>query len=415
MKISIILAALLLKVIIIIGQNKAAIVTGEKFSYSANKQLNMILAEERHKGRKVIIDLFSSSCIVCFRMLPKMEDIQRKYKDSIRIVLLGKKDIDVKKIFEKYKSKFSLTLEAIYDSAFFEQYQIPSMPHYIWLDEKGIIKATTGTEELNYNYFENFISGSQIITKDVTIKQNFDQSKLFLVNGNGGHDTSFLFRSILSSWSKNQSTSYPKKLQYSTKGKFFQTLNVSITDLYKYAYLGWAWWTSNDTIYGKIYPVPIEIGGEKPIDNSVRYNYSFSTSLPDSGNLLLRRAIRNDLETYFDYTATVVSRKMPCWKLIAIPDSKARLKSKYQNKKYSESYTSIDYQKVNISTVIDLLMFSRQDDYPLIDATGIDFPIDLLFDAIIYDRESVVNALRGIGLDLILSEQPMLVLLLQKK
>ena len=121
------------------------------------------------------------------------------------------------------------------------------------------------------------------------------------------------------------------------------------------------------------------------------------------------------MATYFGYEAIVVSRMMPCWKLIALPNAGEKLKSKYIQTKYSESYTSINFQYVSISTVIDLLLSSRQDDYPYIDDTGIDYPIDLSFEAVLYDRESVLNALRNIGLDLVLSEKPMQVLLLQKR
>lgn len=415
MKRNIILAALLLTGMILSGQSKVPFETGEKFNYSANERLNAILAEEKEKGRKVIIDLFSSYCIVCFRMLPKMEEIQKKYKDSIRIFMLGKKDKDIKKIFDKFKAKYSLTLEALYDSTFFERYKVPAFPYYIWLDEKGIVKAVTGTDELNSMNFERFISGSPIITEGTVSKQTFDNSQLLLVNGNGGSDTSFLFRSVLCRWNKTQSTNYPKQLQYSTKGNFFQALNVTMVDLYKYAFLDWAWWGVKDTIYGKTYPVPIEFGEEAQLYKLPRYSYSFSTSLPDSENVLLRRSLRNDLATYFGYEAKVESRMMPCWKIVAMPSAKDKLRSRYQQKKYSESYTSINFQNVHISTVIDLLLLSKQDDYPLIDATGIDYPIDLSFEAVLYDRESVVNALRSIGLDLVLSEQKMQVLLLRKK
>lgn len=409
------MAALLLTEIILPAQNRLPLKAGEKFNYSSNTELNDILTKERQKGRKVILDLFSSSCIVCFRMLPKTEDVQKKYKDSIRIIMLGKKDPDIEAIFKKFKSKLSLTLEALYDSTFFEQYKIPAFPHYIWLDENGIIQATTGPDELNPMVLERFIAGSPIFKDEVINKYIFDDSKLFLVNGNGGHDTGFLFRSVLSRWTKTQPTSYPKHLQYSPKGNFFQAFSVTVADLYMYAFLEWAWWDTRDTVYGKIYPVPFELDREAHLDKSPRYNYSFSTTLPDSGNALLRRSLRNDLATYFGYEAMVVNRLMPCWKLIAMPNAKERLKSRYQQTKYSGSYTNINFQCVNISTVVNLLLSSKQDNYPYVDATGIDYPIDLSFEAVLYDRESVVYALRKIGLDLVLSEQLMQVLLLQKR
>lgn len=416
MKYILLIAATLLTGIALPAQKKIPLELGTDFPYKTNKNLNELLALERKgKGRKIIIDLFGSSCVVCFRMMPKMQEIQDKYSDSILVVLLGKEDRDIRKVFDKFKSKMSLNFDPVYDSAFFDTYSIPFLPHYIWLDENGITQATTGPDELNPTNFERFIAGLPLITKREIAKQKFDDSKLFLVNGNGGPDTGFLFRSVLSRWDKSHSTSYTKKLQYSPKGKFFQVLNVTVADLYMYAFLEWAWWDTRDTVYGKIYPVPIVLGRETYLDKLPRYNYSFSTTLLDSGNALLRKALRNDLATYFGYEAMVVNRLMPCWKIIAMPNAKERLKSRYQQTKYSGSYTSINFQCVNISTVLDLLLLSKQDNYPYIDATGIDYPVDLSLETVIYDRESVINALRSIGLDLVLSEQPMQVLLLQKR
>ncbi len=416
MKYILLIAATLLTGIALPAQKKIPLELGTDFPYKTNKNLNELLALERKgKGRKIIIDLFGSSCVVCFRMMPKMQEIQDKYSDSILVVLLGKEDLDIRKVFDKFKSKMSLNFDPVYDSAFFDTYSIPFLPHYIWLDENGVTQATTGTDELNPTNFERFIAGLPIITKREITKQKFDDSKLFLVNGNGGPDTGFLFRSVLSRWDKTQSTSYPKHLQYSAKGNFFQALSVTVADLYMYAFLEWAWWDTRDTAYGKIYPVPIVLGRETYLDKLPRYNYSFSTTLLDSGNALLRKALRNDLATYFGYEAMVVNRLMPCWKIIAMPNAKERLKSRYQQTKYSGSYTSINFQCVNISTVLDLLLLSKQDNYPYIDATGIDYPVDLSLETVIYDRESVINALRSIGLDLVLSEQPMQVLLLQKR
>jgi len=120
--------------------------------------------------------------------------------------MLGKKDRDIKAIFEKFKSKLSLTLVALYDSAFFEQYKIPAFPHYIWLDENGIVQTTTGPDELNPMFLERFIAGFPIPQDEVISKQIFDDSKLFLATFNGGTDTGFLFRTFLSHLCQTQRT-----------------------------------------------------------------------------------------------------------------------------------------------------------------------------------------------------------------
>jgi thiol-disulfide isomerase/thioredoxin len=133
MKYILLIAATLLTGIALPAQKKIPLELGTDFPYKTNKNLNELLALERKgKGRKIIIDLFGSSCVVCFRMMPKMQEIQDKYRDSVLVVLLGKEDRDIRKVFDKFKSKMSLNFDPVYDSAFFDTYSIPFLPHYIW-------------------------------------------------------------------------------------------------------------------------------------------------------------------------------------------------------------------------------------------------------------------------------------------
>jgi thiol-disulfide isomerase/thioredoxin len=416
MKYLILIAALLLNSIILLAQNRIPFVTGKVFDYTQNEELNKLINQEgKINGRKIILDLFTSSCVVCFRMMPKMKEIQEKYRNSLSVILIGDDDPDIRKVYERFKVKFSLDLKVLYDSTLFSRYSLGSVPRYIWLDENGIIQAVTGTDELNEKYIERFISEMPMDLKRPVAKQNFDNSRLLLSNGNGGPDSSFLFRSVLSLWNESQPNSYPASLNYSKNGAFFQVLNVSIADLYRYAYFGWAWWSMKDSVYGRLYSTPVVLGNDSIISGNKKYNYSFKSNVNGSDKKTLQTALRNDLATYFGYEVQVVERLMPCWKLIVTSQAKENLRSKMQNRKMTGSYTTVNYQRVPISAVIELFTFSRQDNAPIIDATGIDFPVDIFFEAVLYDREAVIHALRKYGLDLIPGETSMKVLLLQKK
>lgn len=409
------MAALLLLGITLPGQDRLSFTVGAFPDSGISNELSEFLQMER-KGqhRKVILDLFNSGCIVCFRMMPKIQELQEQYRSSVRFILVGEEDGVIRKVYEKFRQRFSLSFDVIYDSSFFRYYDIPFVPLYVWLDESGIVKAVTGPDEITADNIEAFVHDRLTFMPFKEAPVTFDDAELLLIGGNGGADTSFLFRSLLSLWNRTQPTIYPARLDYSVHGRFFQALNVSLADLYRYAYFGWARWTCRDSVYGKYYPVPFYLDDDSAAFADVRYNYSFKGLPGDSLQTLLRKALCNDLATYFGYEAMITTRNMPCWKLILLPGAGDQLKSRYKTRSMTGSFAGIDYRHVTVSSVIDLFYFIRQDEYPILNATGIDFPIDISIDAVMTDRESVRKELVKAGLDLVPGEHEIQVLLLKK-
>src|SRR5690606_19910961 len=103
--------------------------------------------------------------------------------------------------------------------------------------------AVTGPDEITADNIEAFVHGRLTFMPFKEAPVTFDDAELLLIAGNGGADTSFLFRSLLSLWNRTQPTIYPARLDYSVHGRFFQALDVSLADLYRYAYFGLARWT----------------------------------------------------------------------------------------------------------------------------------------------------------------------------
>ena len=60
---------------------------------------------DRLKGKHVIIDLFDSRCKVCFYMLPKVNELQRQFKDRVHFVVLGKEDTIIRQLSRNCSSK----------------------------------------------------------------------------------------------------------------------------------------------------------------------------------------------------------------------------------------------------------------------------------------------------------------------
>jgi hypothetical protein len=104
---------------------------------------------------------------------------------------------------------------------------------------------------------------------------------------------------------------------------------------------------------------------------------------------------------------------MPYWALVLADKADNSLRSKASKKSQRSSYTGLNYQNVNISALIRLLDYNCKSSLPYLDQTGIDYPIDISFEAIMTDFDDVRKALATKGLLLVKRKKPMQVLVLR--
>jgi hypothetical protein len=112
---------------------------------------------------------------------------------------------------------------------------------------------------------------------------------------------------------------------------------------------------------------------------------------------------------------------MPIWKLKALPDAESKLRTK-GGKPGDLKETGADggaagfsYQNYPISYLhqkIERYLSTQQ--VPIIDETGITYNIDVSVDALLTDRDWVIRELRRSGLDLVLENTLMLVLVIRE-
>jgi len=109
-----------------------------------------------------------------------------------------------------------------YDDRLFEQFKVSFVPACIWIDDKGVLKAITTSAEVTDENVRAFISGNPIkmvIMSDISNPQIFDANRPLLLDGNGGNDSDFLFRSVLSHWNRKTSTYYQPFITSATDSK----------------------------------------------------------------------------------------------------------------------------------------------------------------------------------------------------
>lgn len=107
------------------------------------------------KGKVIVLDFWATWCGSCIKKLPMVDSVQRKFKDSIQIILVnsitGTGDTKEKvlsffnkKIVPNQKS-FTVPI-APEDTLLRQLFPHTYLPHYVWIDANGKVIGITSSE-----------------------------------------------------------------------------------------------------------------------------------------------------------------------------------------------------------------------------------------------------------------------------
>lgn len=124
----------------------------------------------------IILDFWATWCKPCIRSFAKLDSIQNRYKDNLKIVLVnsretGDSEAKINTLFDKYRkadgSRFKFA-RIIYDTILTSLFPYTQLPHYVWLFNKKVV-AITGGEAITVENLENALAGESI---SITQKQD---------------------------------------------------------------------------------------------------------------------------------------------------------------------------------------------------------------------------------------------------
>lgn len=394
-------------------------------------------------GKYVILDFWSIGCTACIEGFRKMNPIQRKYKKDLQFFLIGKDhfgqkpDSELAKItFNKYKERWDLELPACYDANLFEKFKVPFVPYCVWIGPDGIVRALTSSGELNETNIDAFLNGREIVMVNrlletvVTPSIKFDYHQPLLINGNGGNDSEFLFRSVLSSWNIDTPCYFQpfiSSITTNSNGRNYwsgvepnrvQVNGVSLPQLIELAYGDTvnhapAFFESRDlesekyferSSYGKFWSRPI-LETRDSTDFIVDWTngknlYSYSLIVPraKASAAYLQRVMQKDVFSYFGYDISVETRSMPCWYLTATDEARLKLKTKGGRLSMLNEPAEMRLRNAPLYQLIRHIYEFNDAQPPIIDRTGITGHVDLEIHAAMMDFEDVRSALRNYGL-----------------
>jgi thiol-disulfide isomerase/thioredoxin len=125
------------------------------------------------KDRFIILDFWAVWCGACISDLPELDSLQEKYKDMLSIILVNcmRRSHDsekrIRELFTKnwqqvYHKDFNCLVVADSSNTFKRLFSFKVIPHYVWIDTKGIILAITSSAEVTEANIALMLQGKKI-------------------------------------------------------------------------------------------------------------------------------------------------------------------------------------------------------------------------------------------------------------
>jgi peroxiredoxin len=379
------------------------------------------------KGRWLVLDFWHEYCSGCIAAFPKDNALQNNFKDTLQFMLVGFSGSEyvgrssrnsIRILYEKVRARENLDLAVAYDSVLFKRLMNNGFPFIVIIDPEGTVRGLANS--LSETDTRQLITGEVkfINQKPDPVNIDYNYKTPFLINGNGGNDTDFLFRSMLAKWRPGDPYYNPVAIRNNIQGKF-EVLKMSLPDLYRLAYTGEFRWDCDDSLYGTFEMKPVLLMDDTLLFypdyiKGLRY-FSYSLMVPeriaDPGRMMA--IMQRDLRSYFGYEGSIKKKLMPCWKITADPGAWEKLKAKGDST-YATIFPrrGVFAKNYSLRSLIRMIWADNEREPPFIDETGFPGNIDITLDCLMIDLKDVDEALKKNGLHLVRGEKEMSVLVI---
>lgn len=403
--------------------------------------------DELKKGQVYVIEFGATWCKPCVATIPKLTGLTKKYGNRVSVISFfvmeaNNEPIDTKdpkyvRKVEKYVSEKANRIKytvAVDDpqNTMNKTWRLAAgstgIPVTFVIDRDGRI-AWIGNDMQKVDALVKAINDGSYSLKEMIRKAReeeakktpYDAGRPLLIDGNGGRETDYMFRSILAKYKGDIKTGRSEFI--AGNQKMVQEIGASLPFLYRLAH--------GDTIFpypmtlinshGKYWLNPVlEVKDSMPFQfdyKSARNRWNYSLTLPEKASAgTLQKAMQRDLKTYFGYEAKVETRKMPCWILTATKKAEKNLPTKTPGKAYNakgDKSTGFLLTNTNMKNIIYSLWSNNQLGPPFIDETGIEGEIDIEIKVNMEVLEDMIKGLNEIGLILKKGEREMKVVVIR--
>jgi thiol-disulfide isomerase/thioredoxin len=364
------------------------------FNYKKEK-----LALAELKGKFVIIDFWGTFCLPCITDFPKWENLQTRFGDTLAFLLVATDGYAKTKQFYEARKKAGkpMTLPCAINRDVVAYFNIKEVSTFVWIDDKGCIKAITDYTKLTEKNVADFISRKEIDNeeKETLIKVDYKKSLFEIakeIDSNG-----VVYRSVLTKYLKGvRSVINAGKKDI---GRIFAH-NMAIRNLYQLAFGDedtTGIFESSRTVIESAHPEKIIRPDEEnfhvwKVDNL----YCYEIKVPASKQKDIHKMMRKDLEQLFGYNVFLEYRTQRCLVLKADKNFNY-LQDTTIAPKVSVSTGGLTVRNHSFSKLVSYIKFYLPKDI-FLDETGLYGKVDITIQADMNDVNAVNAGLKKYGL-----------------
>jgi thiol-disulfide isomerase/thioredoxin len=357
---------------------------------------------KEYKGKLIILDFWATWCSPCLAMLPKTNALQKQYAQQVQFLPITREpESKVNELIKKTGwNPMQQLVYVIADTAFNTLFPHIYIPHYIWVNNKGIVQAITADTVINANAIHQLLNHTnhQLTTKTDDLVKSFVISKE-LLKQQAAIDTNLQYSSSLSSYRKG----WPALMDFGSgifKNRKLTIVNNPIVNLFRMAYSGTAYRYTKGGVYLG-YPYNRTLVEAKNPEYWVNPGnvYCYEQIMPDTNASDNLKMMQQQLELLLPLKAKLENRNMPCY--VIIQEGKPRQHIQPADSLFQQSPLHLvmhNQTSGKLAEVLNRYLGGKKN--IIVDETGISHPISLELKTQLNNLDQVKTALQPWGLAL---------------
>ncbi|OCX54300.1 hypothetical protein BEL04_08560 [Mucilaginibacter sp. PPCGB 2223] len=377
------------------------------------------------KGKLLIIDFWATWCAPCRAMIPKMDSLQRVFGDKIIFLPVSyESKATVTAVLDQVRKQQPFDLpEVTGDKSLQLLFPHRELPHYVWIDSKGVLRATTGFEQvtpLNIRRMLKDPAGNTGLRQKQDVRISYDNQKPLFIGGNGGSGGTLRYHSLLSGVQEGigggMNISAPDSL-----GQRFTVRNSPLIWLARLAFADHNRWfpsarvrldskdslNMNSKLTGQAYGDWLKAGN----------GWCYELQVPPSLRTSAFAIIREDLDRLFPaYSIITEQRTVPSLVLIRTSEND-KLKSSGAERKVDVGPYACHLHNAPLSALMMRLerQYLQNSPLPIADGTGYTGMVDLDLEARLSNLDALNKELAKYDLQFIEKPYPAEILVIRDK
>ncbi|MEB2778615.1 TlpA disulfide reductase family protein [Algoriphagus sp. D3-2-R+10] len=374
-----------------------------------------------YRGKYVILEFWAPTCTASIASLPQMDRLAEKYGDRLQILpITFFKEEKVMEVIAGYQNLQSMNIPLVVNSSrLLEYFPHITIPHMVILDPQGKVVAITGLEDLTETNIDQLLATGEAPFRRKSDKRTQVPSSARLISGTPQlPNKNIWFQSAFTGYIPDVGGSLIQRFEAMSE---IRIMNMPLLYHYQLAYSG------RDLVdyFGRN---RIELEGFDPeelwtkkrgrdyIDWMKEGTHVFGYELIAPPSMDHYGLMREDLKRFLPHIQANVEPRIKKVYALVLQKGQTFPKAVSEKQTYKTLSNGVKMENYPLQGFVYHLnsLFMANSDMPVVNSTGIDYPIDLQLNAQLGSVESLRKALQQNGLDLIEREEEIPVLVLRK-